>query len=226
MIKVPIFDPSNMGIKEKLDFVKQNIDRYINMTSHDAPIGYINFILPGYLSDNPDLTITPISPNLIDKAMVSGFYDEDIYLYINYFGNHEDLIERLHLYTSDSIIREKKVSPNWKLVVFFPQHTIDDCAGMEKFNMKYGLQLVGSEINLMNISKNINKDINHFNLVFMDVANEMKLLPAKSELIKEVATNHPDVQFLVYSSDSDTLELPGNCRAVVGSSFWKQFLTN
>ncbi|MGL4757941.1 MAG: hypothetical protein ACRCXZ_01275 [Patescibacteria group bacterium] len=224
MVKVPIFDPSNMGIKDKLDYVNEHIEKYIELTEHEAPIGYINFVLPGFLSEKPELNALAISPNLVDEAMVAGFYDKDIYLYINYFANKDDAVERLHMYTTDSIIRERRVSPNWKLVVFFPMHTIEETVGKEKFNMKYGLQLVGPEINLMNIQKYIKAGISHFNLIFMDIKTEMTLIPAKLELLKDMSEKYPDVQFLIYSSDSDKLKLPENCRVIVGSSFWKKYL--
>jgi hypothetical protein len=223
MIKIPMFDPTNMSIGEKLAIVKSKQEEYNELTGYDTPIGYINFVLPGFVLEHSLLT-PPISPNLVDKDVVSIFYDTDIMLYINYFGNQEDCLERLDLYNKDYIIREGKISPSWKLVVFFPLHTIEHCFGKEKFNMKYGLQLVGSEINLMNIQKHVEEGINHFNLVFMEIGNEMKPVPANLTLVKELALKFPKVQFLIYSSDADKLNLGPEDRAVVGQSFWKRFV--
>jgi hypothetical protein len=223
MIKVPIFDPSNIGIGEKLDYVNENQERYIEMTNHDVPIGYINFILPGYVDDKPNLDVTPISPYLVDKGMVAGFYDQDIMLYINYFGSPADITERVHMYNNDYIIQEKRISPQWKLVVFFPTHSVEQTAGTEKFNMKYGVQLVGSEINLLNINKYIALGFHHFNLISMTIDKEMKMEKANQTLIKEISAKHPDIQFLVYSEDAESLKFPENCRVVVGSGFWKKF---
>ncbi len=220
MIKVPIFDPSNIGIGDKLDYVNHNIERYLEMTNYDTPVGYINFILPGFINDNPDLNITPISPHLVDQALVSGFYDQDIMLYINYFGSKEELSERIQMYTNDYIIKEKKISPQWKVVVFFPMNSILECIGKEKFNMKYGLQLVGSDITAENISKHDDLGIKHFNLIFIDVGTEMKLQKPDLKLIKEVAAKYPESQFVIYALDSDNLNLPENCRIVVGKNFW------
>jgi hypothetical protein len=223
MIKVPIFDPSNIGIGEKLDYVKLNQERYIELTNYDSPIGYINFILPGYVDDKPNLDVSPISPYLVDKGMVSGFYNEDIMLYINYFGSFDDIAERIHMYSNDYILKEKRISPQWKMVVFFPPHSAEATLGIEKFNMKYGVQLVGPDINLLNINKYIEMGFNHFNLISMIVDKEMTLDKANQTLIKEVAAKHPNVEFLIYSSDSESLVLPENCRVVVGSGFWKKF---
>jgi hypothetical protein len=223
MIKIPVFDPSNLGIGDKIAYVNNNMEEYKALTNYDTPIGYINFILPGYMTDKPDLKANPISPYLIDKELVASFYDQDIMLYINYFCSQDDALERIEMYSNDYIIKEKRVSPSWKIVVFLPLHSVDNFAGQDKFNLKYGLQLVGPDINLMNIQKNIDAGIHHFNLVFMEINQEMKLKEANQTLIKELSTKYPEIQFLIYSIDADKLETKSeNIRAVVGSAFWKK----
>jgi hypothetical protein len=225
MIRIPVYDPSSISIKEKMEIVKLRLDEYKSLTEYNTPIGYINFVLPGFVADNALMT-PPISPYLVDASVSEVFYDKDIMLYINYFGSRADALERLDVYQHDYAIRERRISPSWRLVVFFAAHTIGDCIGMEKFNMKYGLQLIGSDITLANIEKYHTMGIKHFNLVYMNINKELELIPSNPKFIEEVANKFTDSQFLVYSTDSDKLDLPINCRLVVGNTFWKMFTSD
>jgi hypothetical protein len=224
MIKIPVFDPSNLEIKDKLDFVKNNLDLLQAYTGYEAPVGYINFVLPGFVFENPNIKINPISPYLIDQALVADFYDKDIMLYINYFGSLDDCLERIDMYTNDYIIKEKRVSPSWKIVVFMPQKAIDSFEGQGKFNLKYGVHLLGEDITLENIKKINDRGIHHFNLIFMDINKDMKLMDYNETIINQIEKEFPESQFLIYAKNSDKLNLKSEAiRAVVGASFWKQF---
>jgi hypothetical protein len=224
MILVPSFDPSNIKIEEKIQFALNNLEQYNSLTGSNIPIGHINFILPGYTEGKEALNINLISPNLIEESMVRAFYNGDLKLYITYFGNEEDLRERLLMYEHDLIIKERLISPSWDIAIFVPIHSIESTLGKSKFNLKYGLSLVGPEVNLMNIQKYIGMGITHFNLNFMDLPNSFSYIEAKEPLIKELGSKYPDTHFLLCGRDIKKIQVPENCKVVVGGTFWTDLI--
>ena len=74
MIKIPIFDPSNMTILDKINKVYENLEFYNSLTNSDRLIGYINFVLPEYLQQK-ELQAPFVSPSLITEELVSSFYN-------------------------------------------------------------------------------------------------------------------------------------------------------
>jgi hypothetical protein len=224
MILVPAFDPSNISITDKIEFATSNQELYNSLTGSEVPVAFINFILPGYMDDKPALNATLISPNLISAEMVKGYYDKDLSLYINYFGSPEDIRERLHMYDHDLIIQEKIISPSWNINVYIPLHSIESTYNKSKFNLNYGLSLVGEEVNLINVQKYAGQGVTHFNLNFMDINTTMSYIEAKAPLLKELGTKFPEAQFIICAKDARTLKLPENFKVVVGTQFWNDLI--
>ena len=224
MILVPAFDPSNYTISDKIEYTLKNLETYNSLTGASTPVAFINFILPGYMEDKPELNASLISPNLINAEMVKPFFDTDISLYVNYFGSKEDLRERLYMYETDLLTKEGVLSHSWNTFVFVPLHSIDDTIGKSKFNLNYGLSLVGTEVNLINIQKYASEGVNNFCLSFMDIGSTMVYIEAKEALLKELATKFPEAQFIVCAKDARSLKLNENFKVVVGTQFWNDIL--
>jgi hypothetical protein len=224
MILVPAFDPSNFTISDKIEYAANNLEQYNALTGSPIPVAFINFILPGYLDDKPELNASLISPNLVNQEMVKAFYDSDLSLYINYFGSPEDLRERLYMYDTDLLTKERLISPSWNINVFVPIHSIESTINKSKFNLNYGLSLVGEEVNLMNIQKYATEGITHFCLSFMDVGSTMSYIEAKAPLLKELGTKFPEADFIICAKDARNLKLPDNFKVVVGTQFWNDLI--
>lgn len=224
MILIPAFDPSNYSISDKIEYALNNQEQYNSLTGSDVPVAFINFILPGYTDNKPELTVSLISPNLVTEEIVAGYYNKDLNLYINYFGSNEDISERLMMYDRDLIIKQRIISPSWNIAVFVPIHSIEATYNKSKFNLNYGLSLVGEEVNLMNVQKYVGQGVTNICLSFMDITTSMSYIEAKVPLLKELSTKFPDTQFIICARDARLLKLPQNFKVVVGSPFWNELI--
>jgi hypothetical protein len=223
MILIPSFEPTNFTIEDKIQYAINNLENYKTLTTSQHLEGHINFVLPGYLEDKPGLNINLISPNIVDPTMVKDILDLDIVLYINYFASQSELVDSLTLFDNDFIFNSKILSPTWDITVFVPIHTIESMLNKTKFNIKYGLTLVGSEINLMNIQKYTEMGITHFNLHFLDLPNSFTYQEAKVPLLKELS-KFKDSEFIICAKDARLLKLTDNCKVVVSSVFWNDII--
>jgi hypothetical protein len=223
MILIPSFEPTNFTIEDKIQYALNNLENYKALTGSDKAVGHINFVLPGYLEDKPDLNINLISPNIVDPTIVKDILDLDIVLYINYFASQAELVDSLTLFDNDYIFNSKILSPTWDITVFVPIHSIESVLSKTKFNIKYGLTLIGTEITLMNIQKYSEMGVTHFNLHFLDLPNSFTYQEAKAPLIKELA-KFKDSEFIICAKDARLLKLPDNCKVVVSSIFWNDLI--